>query len=152
MRIKKVSQSVGVVGTVADEHTEDNNAVYNAPYINGLNGKILWENSNPTSAFTAQTITLSSDDYDIYEIFYSLDKDNPSDVSSVRSIKGKNAILQGMRATGSTSPFRVRNCTYSNATQLQFAICYYGANGLTSTSNDYIIPLYVIGYKTGLFS
>lgn len=36
-KIRKTTQTVGVVGTVADEYTEDTRAVYNAPYINDCN-------------------------------------------------------------------------------------------------------------------
>ena len=37
MRIKKTSQTVGAVGTMATEYTESSNAYYNAPYINECN-------------------------------------------------------------------------------------------------------------------
>jgi len=120
--------------------------------INELKGVVLWTNPSPSNEFVAQSITLSSSDYDMYEIFYSLDKDNQNDMLSIKSIKGKNAVMQGLRGTASVSPFRARNCTYTDATHLTFSTGYYGTNALTTTSNNYIIPLYVVGYKTGLFT
>ena len=35
-----------------------------------IRGKILWTNPNPTAGFPAQTITLNSDDYDTYKVYY----------------------------------------------------------------------------------
>lgn len=37
MRIKKIRQSLGAIGNVADSYTTDSNACYNAPYVNNLN-------------------------------------------------------------------------------------------------------------------
>ncbi len=113
--------------------------------------KILWSNPNPADSFTPQKINLSSDDYDVYEIFYALDTSNINDLLSQCSIKGKNCIMTGMRGTGTTSPYRVRNCKYDSDTSLSFDNAYYGVNALTGINNSNIIPLYVIGYKTGLF-
>lgn len=36
MRIKKIRQSLGAIGKVADSYTTDNNACYNAPYVNSI--------------------------------------------------------------------------------------------------------------------
>lgn len=36
MRIKKIRQSLGAIGNVADSYTTDSNACYNAPYVNNL--------------------------------------------------------------------------------------------------------------------
>lgn len=37
MRIKKIQDVVGAVGSMATEYTESSNAYYNAPYINNIN-------------------------------------------------------------------------------------------------------------------
>ncbi len=36
MRIKKIRQSLGAIGKVADSYTTDSNACYNAPYVNSI--------------------------------------------------------------------------------------------------------------------
>ena len=119
--------------------------------LSDITGTILWTNPNPTSDFSAQSVTLSSSNYDILEIFYSSQNDGVI-CNSVRSIKGKDCVLMSMQPTASVTPFRVRKCNYVSATSLSFDASYYGTNDLSNTSNTYCIPQYVIGYKTGLFN
>ena len=63
MRIKKVSQAVGVVGNVANQYTEDSNAVYNAPYVNNISSKMeqLWSGNVKTGSVT---LSKSLENYD----------------------------------------------------------------------------------------
>ena len=116
-------------------------------------GTILWTNPNPTSSFSAQTITLNSSDYDMYEIVYT--SENSGGFSSIynmtKSIKGYGTVLQAVNATGSATPIRVRTVTYVSDTKLSFSVGYTGAGYPLGTDNSKCIPLYVIGYKTGLF-
>ena len=114
-------------------------------------GKVLWSNSNPTSTFNAQTITLSSSDYDVLEIFCAMGTSTGDGITSGKGIKGKNILVNCLAPTATVSPMRVRNFSYVSDTSLSVGIAYYGTNALTSTSNAYVIPLYVVGYKTGIF-
>lgn len=106
-----------------------------------ITGHILWTNENPTSPITTDTnITLADDDYDIYEIIYSYNTTNDFQ-QSVKALKGKGTILL---------------ITYNNNTSYRRIINYVDDTTLTikaqeQSQNQFAIPEYIIGYKTGLF-
>lgn len=145
-----VNTNYGEVGDITNLNTTDKTSIVNA--INSMQGTILWTNSSPSSSFSPQTITLSSSDYDILEIIFdqgtSLDKQ-----FSQRFIKGKGTFLQCFLVSGNSIYFRWRNVTYVSNTEYRINDCYQQIAGSTSSAgaNSGIIPLYVIGYKTGLF-
>lgn len=61
--------------------------------LTNITGQILWTNSSPTSTFEAQTITLSSGDYDFYEIYCTYNGSTASQYANgFRTIKGKGLI------------------------------------------------------------
>lgn len=109
---------------------------------------VLWTNTNMTSNFATQTITLSDsiENYDFYEIVYKVEKGTDMYVSS-----GKTPT----NLTNKTS------CTYAgylifreiftiSGTSLTFNNgCYYNQYGSDtySSANNYLIPYKVIGYK-----
>lgn len=122
-----------------------------------LNSKILWTNPSPTSIFGTQTITLSSDDYDMLEIFYYSLKEDKT-MTSIRIIKGENMYIPftrfgGQQNYGIAVGYRIG--THVSDTEYTFApgLCYW--TNLNSenryTYNDCAIPIYIVGYKTGLF-
>lgn len=118
-----------------------------------VNGQILWENPNKSSAFASQTITLSSSDYDVYEIFY-YNWTSQKFYSSVKTKKGNNAILQTMILNSNRGYVGARNVYYSSPTSLSFADNYsiIESNAIAvGVTNDWNVPIYIIGYKTGLF-
>jgi hypothetical protein len=106
--------------------------------LQGLKGTVLWTNPSPASSFGAQNITLSSSDYDMLEIFYLL-FNSANVMNSTRIIKG----YSGRILTYASSGISMRQLTYSNDTTY--------AVGEDSDNNVRGIPLYVIGYKTGVF-
>lgn len=110
----------------------------------GLKGKILWKNQNPMSPITTQTLTLNSADYDVLEIFYYINEQATSlETLSTKFIKGS-----GTRITAPTSSGGIifRNITYNSNTSYNLSETQGQA-----VNNFLCIPLYVIGYKTGLF-
>lgn len=124
---------------------------YSCNYVNGVAGKILWTNPNPTSDFSPQTITLSSDDYDILEFFWRSDVAGKR-VYSTRTLKGSSVQNDIYSTVIPTRAWRrradfVSNTSYSidNCIRMEYNQTAYNDNG-------YCVPLYVIGYKTGLFS
>ena len=133
--------------------TENTNAITeNTNAINGvstnLGGTILWTNSNPTSNFGNQTITLNSDDYDLYEIIYQQSTSNNRTLNS-----GKIKPLTGTILHYSTSLNYYRATSQTDKKSMSFDegnSCYSYAQA--TANNQIIIPLYVIGYKTGLFN
>ena len=115
---------------------------------------IIWTNQNPTSDFSGTTISLNSDDYDVYEIIYSSEASGTlnNTLKSTKSIKGYGTIMEITNPSGSTTPIRARNVTYDTDTSLIISDGYTNNVYPLSTDNSKCIPLYVIGYKTGLFS
>lgn len=109
--------------------------------------KILWTNSNPTSNFSEQTITLSSNDYDFYEIYCTYNGSNASQYANgFKTIKGKGLIISE-NGYGTGLSVR-RKVDYTDATHLLISSAYGGTN----IDNGYLIPIYVIGYKTETFN
>ena len=112
--------------------------------LDALNAKmagiVLWENPNPASNFPAQTVNLSSDDYDVYEIFYTV-RSNGNSLLSARSIKGHGTELNTGYVDNST--LQQRAVTYISDTSLRFENAYSG----TTAINGYIRPIKIIGYK-----
>lgn len=117
--------------------------------------KILWTNPNPTDFFNSQTITLNSSDYDVLEIFYT-DYQSTNRYMSQRAIKGKNIILNSLFIFNSNMYMGARVLNYTDATHLAVEKCWkvLDAGSIISPTeaNNWIIPQYIIGYKTGLFN
>lgn len=113
----------------------------NTTDIANITGTILWTNPNPTSDFASQTITLSSDDYDMLEIIYITFNTN-NQTSSVKILKGYNTRLITSLSSGTVY---TRDYTYNSDTS-------YTIGNTTGGNDSNLYPLYIIGYKTGLFS
>ena len=102
-------------------------------------GVLLWTNSSPTSSISSNTnITLNDSNYDMLEIVYLLYSNNTY-YNSVKIRKGGNARLFSMSGT----TFTYRNVTRNSDTS------YTINTDSASAGNN--IPVYIIGYKTGLF-
>lgn len=145
MKIKKIANSVGLVGNVTNEYSESIQDSYACAYVNGFHGKVLWTNSEPTSEMSIGTkISLSSADYDMLEVIF---VDNVSSaekgILSVRMIKGYNWRLSNIVNNVMTYRLITRN------SDTEFTV----GNGFAGTEvqERRCVPLYVIGYKTGLF-
>lgn len=130
----------------------------NSVNIDLLKGTILWTNPSPTSDFTAQNITLSSDDYDVLEFYYAFQPEK-TQVFAEKTLKGSgvqlNTIINLSSGVEQANGVRQRAVDYINDTTYSIADCL--ERGVAGTSvpivrNDRIIPLYVVGYKTGLFN
>lgn len=122
-------------------------AQINAALENYFKCDILWTNPNPTSSFAEQTITLSSGNYDFYEIYCVYSNTSGSHYANgFKTIKGKGIIISE-NGYGTDLSIR-RKVDYTNATHLLISSAYAGAN----IDNNYLVPIYVIGYKTGTFN
>ena len=111
--------------------------------------KILWTNPNPNADFANQEITLSSDDYDVLEWYYR------SDVSgnlcfAQKSIKGYGTQLL-FSSLSSGSKQWVRRIPRTSDTKFQVYDGRQLDGGTGTNANGQCVPLYVVGYKTGLF-
>lgn len=115
--------------------------------IKRVNGTILWQNPNPTADFTEQDITLSSSDYDCYEVIYKQNTNTNRALNTGKIVKGYGTLLNE-----ALSSSRYRGINYNSDTSLHISS---GVNvtpyGNPVPADDQCIPLYIIGYKTGLF-
>ena len=113
--------------------------------INNIKGKILWTNPDPTQAISSSDITLSSSDYDVLEIFFQHRTFNNSATYSIKILKSST----GTRCfIPTTDGIVYRIITKNNDTSLTIGTII----GSISDDSTLIIPIYAVGYKTGLFS
>lgn len=135
----------------ADNMNEIKNVINNVTdeinkSISNLSGKILWANSNPNIDINENTdITLSSSDYDMLEIYYKLAIDN-NKVQSFKIPKGYDFTLDSIGYQG----VGLRRFVNRNSDTSYTIASYSGGN--IANSGNYIIPLYIVGYKTNLFN
>ena len=109
------------------------------------NGTILWENLDPSVTFGEQSVTLSSDNYDILLILFRRTASQNILTPPIFMLKGMGGLPMGVSPSGIIMR---RGITYVNGTTLQFGT---GTEGVDTTNNDLLIPMYIIGYNTGIF-
>jgi hypothetical protein len=160
MRIKKTSQTTPVQAEVVNDYSTSQENAYSCDYVNnklsGLGGKILWTNSSPTSSFTSQNITLTSTNYDMVEVVYALLNQNNY---AYRKSTGRIPYEQGKKIQAEIIDYDgyiglvVYKRLITMTSKTEFAITDSDKLWTTGggTDNARCIPLYVIGYKTGLF-
>lgn len=142
IRAKKTKNVLASGSTVVNSLSGD--STVDAPSVRAVNeefsnvkGKILWINPNPTNNFGAQTIAIDFSNYDMYEVvFYQSTTHNERELTSGRIRTQKGSVLNYVP----NNIFRAWNCTNSN---ISFE---------SISDNNNLIPAYIIGYKTGLFS
>lgn len=107
----------------------------------------LWENPSPTSAFSAQTITLASSDYDFLLTIYKQYKGYNTE-SAVIVEKGKDVFLGLPVSTTVGARTMTRKMGYVSATSYSVEDCSM-ATGTTAgtTDNDMCIPVIIYGFK-----
>lgn len=110
---------------------------------------VLWTNPNPNSSFEGQTITLSSDDYDMLLFIYRTDL-TITNCHSEFIIKGFGGQFDFF-STAVENRRWARRFTWVSNTQFTFQDAWYYDGNSSTQQNSTLIPLYVIGYKTGLF-
>lgn len=140
------------IGDLTNLTTTDKTSLVNA--INeiesqeiGMTGHILWTNANPTSTFNEQNITLSSDDYDMLE-FYFKNYKSVDRVNTSTTLKGYGTEL--IQVTTDAPYIQRRLVNYVNDTTYTIK-SFEGSVFPGNVANDYIIPIYVVGHKAGLF-
>lgn len=115
---------------------------------------VLWENPDPNAAITTMDIKLSSDDYDVLDVYYSW-KINENNVSVNSYPKGTNMMISGccsLNGTFSDGFYNFsRNIIHNNDTSFTISRAYFhtSTNLKEQTSSDYAIPLKIVGRKLG---
>lgn len=149
----KASDMNEIKGVVNENYTEQQ--VTNQQVTN-ITGQILWTNPAPTQNFAEQSVTLSSDDYDFYEIYFLCGTSSPENqrlAYSGKLIKNYGARSSYTYAGSGGVNVRSRIFDMVSATSITFYDAY-SATGTTaySVNNSVMVPLYIIGYKTGLIN
>ena len=114
--------------------------------FNNITGKILWANPNPTSEMGEQSIELNTniEEFDMYEIIYKMSNTSNKHLSS-----GRLPLVPIRLLSVHSGIITWRDCEIINTNTLRFSA---GQQPNSQVVNAPIIPLYIIGYKTGLFS
>lgn len=139
---------------IVNEYNNADNMAYSCDYSNkAFGGKILWTNPNPTSSMAANTqITLSSSDYDVYEVIFASNNGALAYRDSSKGIKGNGVVLNCNIYGGHGRSANSRTIGYVDDTHLNIEACYGFTKDSDYTDTSFCIPLYVIGYKIGLFN
>lgn len=122
--------------------------------VNETPPKILWKNANPNTLFRAQTIELSSDDYDELEILY-IDYQSSNRLMSTKVLKNHPGNLQACFQYQDHGYVGAREFTFTDSTHIKFVNCVsiIQQDAFRRVAvEDWCNPVYIIGYKTGLFS
>ena len=106
--------------------------------------KLLWSNPNPAEAMGKTTVNLLDNDFDIYEVFFKT-KNDETTLQSTKSVKGYGCQLITNNGYFNKSASRG---LYGGTDTIGIEVAYAGS---TTEANEYLIPVYIIGYKTGLF-
>lgn len=120
-----------------------------------ISPELLWSNPNPESPFDPQNITLSSSDYDVLEIYYYdwVDTHGFKDLICQKTIKGYGTMLQMQFPYNSAVFAGSRRIAYVDDTTLYIGdnVRTIDSSGFnTTTFNKWNVPIFIIGYKTGL--
>ncbi len=160
MRIRKVSETPIPTDTaeIIDGYSTSTTNGYSANYINNnfeTKGTLLWTNPDPDNSFSQRIVTIPTlPDYDEFEIFY-YDSTSRKAVSSTKFLNGKSVNMMAVFQWGDHGNMGNRNIIWNTDTKLQFndAVTVIVNDAFSRTANNgWCIPLYIVGYKTGLFS
>lgn len=108
--------------------------------------KLLWENPDPSAEFAAQTITLSSDDYDILMCVTIMSTSSQTYTQASFASKDKNGMTLDL-AAASNGDLWTRFIARTSDTVLSVGGCSKWNNGSSSISNDLLIPYQIYGIK-----
>lgn len=127
----------------------------NTTKIANITGTILWTNPSPTSSFSQQIITIPTlPDYDEFEIFF-YDNTTRRAVSSTKLLKNQGTNMMAIFQLNDHGNIGNRNIIWNTDTKLQVndAVTIIVNDAFSRTANNaWCIPIYIVGYKTGLFS
>ena len=116
--------------------------------------KLLWSNPNPTSAFAAQNITLASDEYDFLLFMYKYGASDTDPYINSEIVKKGSGIIFSKAVTASSESYtivRQRTAKYVDNKTYNILACYTQySNAARTTTNGYLIPIAVYGFKKSI--
>lgn len=149
-------QAIGTEVTNSMEGTESNKAPSVQAVKNYINSRvqILWTNPNPSDSFSSQTIALSSDDYDEIGIYY-YDYRLSKGMQYIRAKKGESIRLITIFWYDSKIYLANRKIDFTTSTSVAVDNATGIETGAITTpvvANAQCIPIYFVGYKTGILN
>lgn len=156
-QIKKTSETRPLASHTVNAYSESESNAYSCDYSNkAFGGKILWTNPNPANSFSAQDISLSSSNFDEVEIVYALlttgSYDYRKSTGRIPYQQGKKIQAELIDYDGNKGLMVYRRLiTMTSKSQFNISNCDYLYTIGNGTENTRTIPLYIIGYNTGLF-
>lgn len=128
---------------VNDSYNTSTTETYSCNYVNNLK-KVLWENSDTTANFAAQTITLSEpiENFRYYTLICYQATDNKYSISNTaKSGDGirVSTVGGGLMNYRDITSISGTSCTFSQTT------AYTTYNGGAQTANQRLIPFQIIG-------
>lgn len=145
----------GAIPSISDSYSTSTTDGYSANYINNtIKGDLLWTNSDTTSNFTSQNITLSTAaNYDIIGVWLYRNTTN-AELEEIRIKNGTGGSLIFGELYNNVLYIQGRNFNFTNSTTLNFGGGFLHATNGNTTSNDNSrgIPAYIVGYKMNSFS
>ena len=153
MRIKKTSQTTASGAQTVNTFSESTENAYSCYYANQKILKKLWENTNTTTSFSPQTITLSSEDYDYLVWIYRFNTTSNNNLQKSQLVlKGAGVIMDVAWDYGVGGSYTVadyhRKVQYTNNTTYSIEDCNIKYNNTQDAQdNNYIIPVAVYGAK-----
>ena len=137
-----------ILGNVKD-NLDDGTKI---PSVKAVKGKILWTNQSPTSSFAPQTITLdeSLDNYDCYVIIFKQAMTGDRLYNTGQIPVGHGTICY-YNAGGYYWYRPTSDIVSGNTITFEDARVVPIYQGSEAVDNSRVIPIYVIGYNTGLF-
>jgi len=152
--IRKTSETRPLGATVVNAYDNSQINAYSTQYCNqAFGGTILWTNANPISAYAGGDIDLDSSNYDMYEIIYKPYNNQSIAMNTGKIPKGLGTTLIFNAGNSTNGPYVYRrDISYSSDTKLSAGTATEAFGSTNQANNNMCIPIYVVGYKTGLFN
>lgn len=136
----------------------ENGLGYAIDRVNSNSMEIVWRNPDPTIGyFESQKILLETDDYDMLDFVFRMENTSKKMIIK-RVIKGFgfdvdfNETLKEEEIKSNN--IKMREVKYINDNIYSIGKCLTrdsNTSNAPDVNNKYLIPMYIIGYKTGLF-
>lgn len=139
---------------IKNTHSTSETDVYSANYVNEAlddkqdKGIVLWTNPNPTSSIGSTNITLSTDDYEYYEVYFKYYVTQDSLICE-KSLKGfgTGCYIGDTYLNQNGGQSKRRRINRTDNTHFTIDDCKIQNGNTETVSNDFLIPYKIIGYK-----
>lgn len=153
MRIRKTFQGEIPENKIVNMKSNSQTDAYSCDFANNTfatKWTTLWTNLNPANAFSSQSITLSSSDYDILIVICALTSYDGSAYGRkyiTGTLKGSNITLDvGGNYSGSIAVFE-RTMSRTNDTKYSVDNCTVRTSNSSFQDNSFAIPIKIFGVK-----